>query len=109
MIIEQMTLRRALRARQEPESLHVFANLFWQLLLFVCVALAVAIVGYDAWVYIDVNNSLSANPPTTATDAEEKPPFDRQQLSDIVQTLNERRIQFQLRGAVEPEVVDPSK
>lgn len=103
-----MTLRRAFRDRQEPESLHVFANVFWQLLILSSATTAVGIVAYNAWVYIDVNATLAGTSAIVVPAGEEKPPFDRSELKAVVTGAKAREERFRLYTEQTPAIDEPS-
>lgn len=109
MKVVHRTLWGALRSRHEPESLHIFANVFWRLLIASSVAIAVFVVAYNAWVYVDVNKALSGSAAVAAPDAAEKQPFDRQKLKAIVGGIEARKELFLLYSEQPLVATDPSQ
>ncbi|MDP3645701.1 MAG: hypothetical protein Q8R25_01305 [bacterium] len=82
-----------LKDRYEPEAVHMLADMYWRVLLIVCVTLALSIITYNALEFFDINRAASAQ--TTVTSATDTLPFGRGELQAVVSGFTERKEMYQ--------------
>ena len=105
-ILDHITLVRAYRMRNEPESMREFADTFWHFIVVVCTLLTLAIATYSFVLFLSVNTTISDTKQTSKVD---KPIFDKNALHAIVEAYEARSAYHLLYTQSAPTIADPSK
>ena len=90
--------------RHEPEYATVFADLYWQLLIFLSVGLVVALCAYSAWQFVIIvtDTPVSSTPPTPSSVL----PLNSTTLTNTLANFDARTARFNSVSSL-PSISDP--